>query len=165
MFARQVLMIMVSVLAVSSSQASSLLDQMAGRYTREGAVESMMNIEDEVIEGHQIRQVLAITPIKNSASARVSFYVGSGTGSQASCSGEEIFHISENGKSLFFGADLNSAGVQPDEFDGACSMTLNKTTSGSVVIRSSVSCQIEMCGAGGTINGLGQASEFVKANH
>lgn len=165
MFARQILMFMLSLLAVGSSQASTLLDQMAGRYTREGAIESSLNIEDEVIEGHQIRQILAITPIKNSASARVSFYVGSGTGSQASCSGEEIFHISENGKSLFFGADLNSAGLQPEDFDGACSMTLNRTASGSIVIRSSVSCQIEMCGAGGSINGLGHSSEFMKAHH
>ncbi len=181
MFARQILLLMVSVLAVGASQASSLnratnratsenlLDQIAGRYSRTAAGEASMNSEDEVIEASKIRQDLAILPIKNSASARVSFYIGSGHGAQASCSGEEIFHVSQDGKSLYSGADLSTEGgsdsMALENFDGACSMTLSKGNEGSVTLRSSSQCQIEMCGAGTGMNQAGARLEFAKTSH
>ena len=162
---QQVLLVLLSVFVVAQAQASNLAEKMAGRYNRPVDSGQVMNVDDEVIELKDVKQVMTVLPLKNSESALVSFYLGSASGAQASCSGEATFHVSQDKKTLFYGVDLSAQSMMPEEFDGPCSMTLTRDFTGALLIHSSMECQAEMCGAGNSIGQAGAGQRFLKVRH
>ena len=152
------------------ASTSPLIEQLAGSYSREAIIngdssEPLLAPDDSRIEAEAVRQELRISA-KSGNRARVQFKIQGAQASRPSCSGQEIFRVSADGKRLVFGFDLeDGSGLvtgpmtgelestsENEGMDSACSMSLSLNKAGALELKSSLMCKIELCGAGQSLD-------------